>query len=418
MELRLEEGCWELLAPGEPHWIGGDGHRLGWVVDDLLFFFEPGAPAVEALRLPGTIEGVAVGPSHWSVATELGVFRVDPEAPFIESELPLTVEPGEQLWLGLDLVVQSGRRQQAWRLADGRAWLLPTHLLDVPVLRPWSAGLGTVWCRGSQLGRGRETVGDFDGLTSIVAGPGGALLAQTTAGLWGSCGAGAGGVFGPISLDHAVFSADGGRVALRGALLDLRSGGAHEAPAGVPIGPWGRGWLYLLEGRIVCWTPGDNLRVSRLWSKEESWTRFFRRSNLSLAAGGLTGPGGALWELGTAQPVRTELPHWVAWDGQRLGWMDEEEIGLLEGPRMAHRLLAGGDRLDHLCWDKDVWEGRSLDGERVRWSPEGGLQRGRAWPRRVVPRRLDPDYPLAIAGRWQDLAWTAGGMLLRRRQIG
>lgn len=417
MELRLEDGCWELLAPGEPQWIGSDGQLLGWAVADLLFFFAPGASAVEALRLPGHIEAVAVGPSHWSVATELGVFRVDPEAPFIEAELPLALEPGEQLWLGLDLAVQSGRSQQAWRLADGRAWLLPTQLLDVPLLRPWSVGLGTLWCSGTQLGRGRERIGNFDGLGSIVAGPGGAVLAQTAAGVWGSDGSGAGCNFGPLSMEHPAFSADGGRVALSGALLDLRTGVQRASPSGLPIGPSGSAWLYLLNGRIVRWSPEDNLPVSRLWREEEPWTRFFRRSNLSVAAGGLSGPGGALWDLADGQPLRTDLPHWVAWDGQRLGWMDEEEIGLLDGPRQPHRLLAGGDRLDHLFWEKEVLEGRSLDGERVCWSLEGGLQRGRAWPRRVVPSKPDPDFPLPIAGRSGDLAWTVSGMLLRRREI-
>ncbi|HND32855.1 MAG TPA: hypothetical protein PLA94_22820, partial [Myxococcota bacterium] len=407
-----------LLAPGEPTWIGADGQRLGWAVSDLLFLYEPGNSVVEAIRLPGLVDAVAPGPEHWSVATELGVFRVDPELASIDSELPLVLEPGEQLWVGLDLAVQSGRRHQAWRLVDGRAWLLPTHLLDVPCLRPWSAGLGTLWSRGNTLGRGRETIGSFDGLSVGMAGPGGAWLAQTAAGLRGSCGTGEPWNFGALELENAVFSPDGRWAALPGALLDLRTGGRQPAPSGLPVGCVDGQWLYLLKGRLVALVPGDNLPFSRLWREEEPWTAFFRQVNLSHAGNGLTGPGGALWDLSQGQPLRTGLPPWVAWDGQRLGWMDAEQIGLLEGPRQPHGLLAGSDRLDRLAWEKEGLEGRSLDGERVLWSPEGGLRRGRAWQRRPTPLKRDPAFPLPIAGRHQDLAWTVTGMLLRRREIG
>ena len=76
------------------------------------------------------------------------------------------------------------------------------------------------------------------------------------------------------------------------------------------------------------------------------------------------------------------------------------------------------DRFARAEKDTLALEGRSLDGERVLWSPEGGLRRGRAWQRRPTPLKRDPAFPLPIAGRHQDLAWTVTGMLLRRREIG
>ncbi len=418
MELRIEEDSWELLAPGEPVWIGGDGHRLGWAVEDLLFLYIPGSSVVEALRLPGGIEAVAPGPEHWSVATDLGVFLVDPEEHYIRAELPLQLEPGERLWVGQDLAVQSGRRQQAWRISDGRAWLLPTKLLDVPCLRPWATGLGTVWASREELGRGSEKMGSFAGLGRIVAGPGGAFVAETAEGLVGAVAAGPLRNFGHLSAEDVVFSPDGRSTALRGALLQLDSGVRRDAPSGRPATRMFGDWLYLLNGRLIQVGERDNLPEGRLWGEEDGWSSLFRSCNLSSAEDGLTGPGGALWDLGSGRPKVTGLPRWVAWDGHRLGWMDEERIGLIDGPSLPHGLLAGGDRLDHLSWEGGVLVGKSLDGERVQWAPEAGLRRGRAWKRRSPVARVDAQFPLPIVGRRKDLAWTAAGMLLRRREIG
>lgn len=361
-----------LLAPGLPDWIGADGERVGWVLRDVLFWFD--GAGVGSVRLPDLVEDVAASVGGWTASTALGAVRVDPSNGRFTALLsvdegePLAVLPGRDC-----AIVVAVPEHSLVRLADGSSVKLPDAATRAPLLAPFATGVGLVWIDLDRLYRLTDGgipngLGSAMGATSLSCGPDGAALV----GLEGDtlCIAPrrlAVHLGSAIDVEGARFSPDGLR-ALAGdedgvCEIDLSTGkelrrwDGSVVPVGYAPGPirWDRDAGTLLDAEGIVIAIG------------------FAGASPALGGTLLAGPGGAVWSTDTGSRVREGLGSGLAaTDGHHVAVVDEREVRVLNGATFLHGLGDDNDNpVEEVRIDRDHIVVHSLDGSASAFALDG-----------------------------------------------
>ena len=361
-----------LLAPGLPDWIGADGERVGWVLRDVLFWFD--GEAVGSVQLPDLVEDVAAAAGGWTASTAFGAVRVDPSNGKFTALLtvdegePLTVLPGRDC-----AIVVAVPEHSLVRLADGGNVKLPDAATRAPLLAPFATGVGLVWIDLDRLYRFTEGglpngLGSAMGATSLACGPGGAALVgldgdticvapRRLAVRLGSA----------IDVEGARFSPDG-LCALAGdeegvTEIDMSTGkelrrwDGSFVPVGYAPGPirWDRdtGTLVDAEGVVIA--------------------NGFAGASPALGQILLAGPGGAVWSTETGLRTREGLGSGLAaTDGVHVVVVDDLHVRVLDGATFLHGLGEEEDNpVEEVRIDHDHVVVHSLDGSASAFALDG-----------------------------------------------
>ena len=422
-----------LLAPGTPDWIGADGERVWWAVNDVLFVLD--GSGVTTAQLPDEVATCAVSAAGCTFATRYGAMRVSADGTVGAA---LSVDQGEPLGVvpGADCVLVLSVPEHSLVPFTGTGAIpVPDAATRARFAAPFQTGVGMVWIDLDSLYRmgadqRPQGLGRASGALALTVGPSGALLvALDDDTLCAAPGAPAVRLGEPVDVESARFSPDGLRALFADEAgiqeIDLRTARTLRrwegtlTPVGYAPSPT---WLDEATG---CLTSADGNVV----------LGGFAGGGAALGGDWLVGPGGAVWSRSTGARLRGGLPPGVtATDGARVLVADDNDVTVLDGASFAHGLSLGADEAVELAAIVDdevrvqtsggALAAFSLDGTPRRrepgadWLPEvaSDADAGLSEPDEPSAVRvggvewaLPADGVLTVAGeRW---AWSIGGAL-------